>query len=159
VLVTAAAVGALAGPAVYRWLELRAGVPALLRAGLVIETATHLVLAVTRSAVVAGFTMTIFGVHAMVWGTASTTARQRATPPNMLGRVGSVYGLFSVGGATLGAALGGVVAQAGGLAAPFWLAFAAMVPVTVAAWRPLRHTAQGEHPASGASDAAHHLSR
>jgi MFS family permease len=159
VLATAAAVGALAGPAVYRRLEVRAGVPALLRAGLVIETATHLFLAITRSAVVAGVTMTVFGVHAMVWGTASTTARQRATPPNMLGRVGSVYGLFSIGGATVGAALGGVVAQAGGLAAPFWLAFAAMVPVTVAAWRPLRHTAPSQDPAGQPSGGDHHLSR
>jgi hypothetical protein len=45
----AGAVGALAGPAVYRLLESRVGVPVLLRAGLVIETTTHLILALTCS--------------------------------------------------------------------------------------------------------------
>jgi predicted MFS family arabinose efflux permease len=47
--------------------------------------------------------------------------------------------LASVGGAAIGSALGGVLAQRFGLAAPFAIAFGAMVVMTVAAWRPLRN--------------------
>lgn len=136
-LITAGAVGGLAGTAVYGRLEPRVSVATLLRVGLLVETATHLVLAVTRTPLVAGATMAVFGVHAVVWGVVATTTRQRATPPALLGRVASVYLLASTGGSALGAVLGGLVAQALGLTAPFWLAFAAMTLVTTMAWRPL----------------------
>ncbi len=136
-LITAGAVGGIAGTAVYGRLESRVSVVTLLRVGLLVETATHLVLAVTRSPLVAGATMAVFGVHAVVWGVVATTTRQRATPPALLGRVASVYLLASTGGSALGALLGGLVAQGLGLTAPFWLAFAAMALVTAVAWRPL----------------------
>jgi MFS family permease len=83
--------------------------------------------------------MVVFGVHAVVWGIVSTTTRQQATPDHLMGRVNSVYLLASVGGAAIGSALGGVLAQRFGLAAPFAIAFGAMVVMTVAAWRPLRN--------------------
>jgi len=58
-----------------------------------------------------------------------------------MGRVNSVYLLASVGGAAVGSALGGVLAQRFGLAAPFALAFVAMVVMTAVVWRPLRNVA------------------
>jgi MFS family permease len=138
-LISAGAVGAVCGMPVYRVLEPRVGSLTLLRAGLLLETAVHLVLAVTRNPWVAGVTMAVFGVHAVVWGIVSTTARQLATPDALMGRANSVYALASVGGAALGALLGGVLAQQFGLVAPFVVAFAGMVVTTAAAWRPLRY--------------------
>jgi MFS family permease len=138
-LIAAGAVGGLAGAPLYHWLEPRVGSLTLLRAGMVIETCTHLVLAVTRNPYVAGITMAVFGVHAIVWGTVSTTARQLATPDELLGRVNSVYLLASIGGSALGALLGGAIAQQYGLAAPFAVAFVAMTLVTAFTWRPFRH--------------------
>lgn len=138
-LVAVGAVGGLFGMPAYHLLEPRVGSLTLLRAGLVIETTVHLILALTRSPWVAGVTMAVFGVHAVVWGIVSTTARQLATPESLMGRVNSVYLLASVGGAAIGSALGGVLAQHFGLAAPFAIAFVAMVLMTVIAWRPLRH--------------------
>ncbi|TDO33819.1 putative MFS family arabinose efflux permease [Kribbella sp. VKM Ac-2527] len=138
-LVSVGAIGAIAGTPVYHLLEPRFGSLTLLRAGLVIETAVHLILALTTSPWVVGATMVVFGVHAVVWGTVSTTARQLATPDVLLGRVNSVYLLASVGGAALGSLLGGVLAQRFGLVAPFATAFVGMVVMTAAAWRPLRH--------------------
>jgi MFS family permease len=120
-------------------LEPRVGSLALLRAGLVIETTVHLILALTRCPWVAGVTMAVFGVHAVVWGIVSTTARQLATPDPLMGRVNSVYLLASVGGAALGSLLGGVLAQQLGLVAPFAAAFVGMVVMTAVAWRPQRH--------------------
>jgi len=138
-LIAVGAVGGVFGMPVYHLLEPRVGSLTLLRAGLIIETAVHLVLALTRSPWVAGVTMAVFGVHAVVWGVVSTTARQLATPDALMGRVNSVYLLASVGGAAIGSALGGVLAQRFGLAAPFGVAFVAMVVMTAVAWRPLRH--------------------
>ncbi|MFI6830805.1 MFS transporter [Kribbella sp. NPDC050241] len=138
-LVSVGAIGGVLGMPVYHVLEPRVGSLALLRAGLVIETTVHLILALTRSPWVAGATMAVFGVHAVVWGIVSTTARQLATPEPLMGRVNSVYLLASVGGAAIGSALGGVLAQRFGLAAPFATAFVAMVLMTAVAWRPLRH--------------------
>ncbi|MEV0796293.1 MFS transporter [Kribbella sp. NPDC050281] len=138
-LVSVGAIGGVLGMPVYHVLEPRVGSLTLLRAGLVIETTVHLILALTRSPWVAGATMAVFGVHAVVWGIVSTTARQLATPEPLMGRVNSVYLLASVGGAAIGSALGGALAQRFGLAAPFAIAFVAMVLMTAVAWRPLRH--------------------
>jgi MFS family permease len=138
-LVSVGAVGGVLGMPTYHFLEPRVGSVTLLRAGLVIETTVHLILALTRNPWVAGATMAVFGVHAVVWGIVSTTARQLATPDALMGRVNSVYLLASVGGAAIGSALGGVLAQQYGLAAPFAIAFVAMVAMTAVAWRPLRN--------------------
>ena len=147
-LISVGAIGAVLGMPVYHLLEPRVGSLTLLRAGLVIETTVHLILALTRSPWVAGATMAVFGVHAVVWGIVSTTARQLATPEPLMGRVNSVYMLASVGGAAIGSALGGVLAQRFGLAAPFAAAFVAMVLMTVVAWRPLRHVSVRRVPAT-----------
>lgn len=72
-------------------------------------------LLITDSPIVAIATVVVFGVHTVVWGAASTTVRQRAVPEHLLGRVTSVYLLASVGGAAIGATLGGLLSQTLGL--------------------------------------------
>ncbi|WP_432885360.1 MFS transporter [Kribbella sp. CA-245084] len=147
-LISVGAVGGVLGMPAYHFLEPRIGSVTLLRAGLVIETTVHLVLALTRNPWVAGATMAVFGVHAVVWGIVSTTTRQLVTPDALMGRVNSVYLLASVGGAAIGSVLGGVLAQRFGLAAPFAIAFVAMVLMTAVAWRPLRHISLRRVPAA-----------
>jgi predicted MFS family arabinose efflux permease len=134
-LLTCTATGGVLGSLVAGRLERRFGAAVLLRTGLVVETATHLVLALTRSPWVACPTLVVFGLHAVVWGAVTMSLRQRAVPERLLGRANSVYFLFSVGGAALGALQGGLLARAYGITAPFWLAFAVMVVFTAAAWR------------------------
>jgi MFS family permease len=136
VLLATGAVGGLLGTAVVSRLEARLGAGPLLRAGLVVEAATHLVLALTRTPWVAGVTLTLFGVHAMVWGVVTMSLRQRAVPEPLLGRVLGVYALFSSGGAALGTLAGGLLAHGFGLTAPFWVAFAAIALLAVATWSP-----------------------
>lgn len=131
------AVGCVAGSWTYGRLEKHFGQTTLLRAGLVVEATTYLALAVAPNLWVAGTTMAVFGVHAIVWGTVATTARQRATPSGLLGRVGSAYQLASVTGSVLGALAGGLVARRFGLIVPFWLAFALVALLTVLVWRRL----------------------
>jgi MFS family permease len=138
------AVGAIAGAWTYDRLEKHVGQTTLLRAGLVVEALTYLALALTSNPWVAGATMAVFGVHAIVWGTVATTARQRATPSALLGRVGSVYQLASVSGSVLGALLGGFVATRFGLLVPFWLAFALVAVMVPIAWPGLAAVRAGE---------------
>lgn len=134
-LMTATALGGLLGATAYRWLEQRFTLATLMRIGLVIETLTHLALALTREPMVAGLMMAVFGVHAIVWGTTSTTVRQRAVPSRLLGRVTSVYLLGSVGGLALGSVLGGALAQRWGVVAPYWFGFLGSALLTVVMWR------------------------
>lgn len=140
-LLTASALGGLVGSAVYQRLEDRFSYAWLLRVGLLIETATHLVLALTRVVWVAGAVMALFGVHAVVWGTTSTTVRHRAVPTALLGRVTSVYLIGSVGALALGTLIGGVIAQRWGVLAPFWFAFVGSALTTALIWRSLTNVA------------------
>jgi MFS family permease len=136
-LITASAVGGLLGSGIVHRLETRFGMGLVLRAGLIVETLTHLSLALTRSPWVAAATMAVFGVHAAIWGVLAMSARQRIVPDHLLGRVNSVYALFSVGGSALGALLGGWIAHAWGITSPFWFAFVSMGIMTAVAWRRL----------------------
>lgn len=111
ILLTASAVGGLVGSVVTGRLTDRFGPAALLRVGLLTETAVHVVLAVTRSPWVAGMTMVAFGLHAAVWGAVVATIRQRLVPAHLLGRVTSVYQLLTMGGAAMGALAGGWLAR------------------------------------------------
>jgi predicted MFS family arabinose efflux permease len=143
-LTTAGAVGGLLGTGVYGWLTRRVSLGDLMRAGLIIETFTHLALALTTIPWVALLIMFVFGAHAFVWGTTSTSVRQRAVPMALQGRVGSVYLIGVQGGIVVGSVLGGVIAGAWGVTAPFWFAFVGSAALVVLVWRQLSHIAHAD---------------
>ncbi|HET9422586.1 MAG TPA: MFS transporter [Nocardioides sp.] len=146
-LTTAAAVGGLISTSWYRWLEERVPLAALMRACLTLEVLMHLALAVNTVAWVAIAIMVVFGAYAFVWGTLSTAVRQRAVPTELQGRVGSVYLVGVFGGIVLGQALGGVIADIWGLAAPFWFAFVGSGITLLLIWRQLGHIAYADEQA------------
>jgi MFS family permease len=133
-LTTAVAVGGFIGIAIYGSLERRFSLANIMRVGLSIETATHLVLALTTSPLVALGVMVVFGTHAFVWGTTSTTVRQRAVPDALLGRVTGVYGVAIYLGLVLGAPIGGALAGAFGVTAPFWFGFVGSLLLVIVLW-------------------------
>ena len=143
-ITTTIAVGGLGGTATYGWITRRVSLGDLMRIGLVVETLTHLALAVTTSAAVALAVFFVFGAHAFVWGTTSVAVRQRAVPAHLQGRVGSVNSLGTYGGLVLGAAVGGAVAQRWGVVAPFWFAFVGSAVFLVLIWRQLEHIAHAD---------------
>jgi hypothetical protein len=108
--------------------------PATMRLGLVIESSTHLVLALTRSPVLVGAIFALFGFHAMTWSVISVSLRQELIPARLLGRVNSAYALFGYGSLSLGAVAGGLLAARYGLTAPFWCSFTVMSLLTLACW-------------------------
>ena len=77
----------------------------------------------------------MFGVHGALWGMVGNSLRQRFAPPEMLGRVTSSTLFVSAGGNCLGAVLGGGLAAAFGLTAPYWVGFVVAAVVTALTWR------------------------
>jgi predicted MFS family arabinose efflux permease len=140
-LTTVSAVGGVLGTLSYGWITRRLSLGNIMRVGLIIETLTHLGLAVTTTPAVAMAIFFVFGAHAFVWGTTSITIRQRAVPPELQGRVGSVNTVGVFGGLVVGSGVGGLLAQAYGVTAPFWFAFAGSALFVVLIWRELRHIA------------------
>jgi MFS family permease len=138
-LTTAVAIGGVIGILSYGRLERRFSLADIMRVGLVIETGTHLVLALTNSAAVALATLVVFGAHAFVWGTTSTVVRQRSVPNELLGRVGGVYRMAIMGGLVIGTPIGGLLARSFGITAPFWFAFAGSALLVVLLWRQFAH--------------------
>jgi predicted MFS family arabinose efflux permease len=118
----------------------------VMRVGLIIETLTHLGLAVTKSPVVASVIFFVFGAHAFVWGTTSVTVRQRAVPEQLQGRVNSLNTICVFGGLVVGSVIGGLLATHYGVAAPFWFAFAGSAAFVMLLWRELTRIAHEDEP-------------
>jgi len=134
-LTTASAIGGIIGVVSYGRLERRFSLADLMRMGLLIETGTHLVLALTTMPAVALATFVVFGAHEFVWGTTSTVVRQRAVPDELLGRIGGVYRVAIMGGLVIGTPIGGLLARTFGITAPFWFGFAGSALLVVILWR------------------------
>ena len=145
-ITTVSALGALVGTVSYGWITRRVTLGNIMRIGLIIETLTHLALAVTTVPAVAMPIFFVFGAHAFIWGTTSVTVRQRAVPSELQGRVGSVNTVATFGGLVVGSALGGLLAQRFGVTAPFWFAFAGSAVFLVLIWGQLAHIAHDDAP-------------
>lgn len=140
VLLAALAVGGLVGTALVDRLLTRFGVAALLSVGLLIEAATQLTFAVTRSSWVAGAALAIFGVHSSVWSVLTVSLRQARASDEVRGRIMAAYTVLSIGGSALGAVLGGLLAEYVGLTAPMWFGTFAVLGVFVLAVPTLRRS-------------------
>lgn len=143
-LTTVLAMGGLLATLAYGWITRRVSLGNIMRIGLVIETFTHLGLAITTVPAVAMLIFFVFGAHAFVWGTTSVTVRQRAVPQELQGRVGSVNTVGVFGGLVVGSAIGGLLAQQFGVTAPFWFAFAGSAVFVVLIWGQLAHIAHDD---------------
>jgi predicted MFS family arabinose efflux permease len=143
-LATLAAAGGLISTARYGWLEKHIPLATLMRGCLTLEVLMHLGLALNRLPWVAMVIMFGFGAYAFVWGTVSQTVRQRAVPTEFQGRVGSVYLVGVFGGLVIGQALGGLIADRWGLAAPFWFAFVGSAITLALVWRAVGHIAHAD---------------
>jgi len=153
-ITTVSALGALVGTVSYGWITRRVTLGNIMRIGLIIETLTHLALAITTVPAVAMPIFFVFGAHAFIWGTTSVTVRQRAVPSELQGRVGSVNTVATFGGLVVGSALGGLLAQRFGVTAPFWFAFAGSAVFLVLIWGQLAHIAHDDAPRQMSGSAA-----
>jgi MFS family permease len=146
-LATSAAIGGLAATPAYDWLERHVRLATLMRTCLTLEVLVHLAMAVNTSQVVAVLLMFVFGAYAFVWSTIASSVRQRATPAEFQGRVGSVYSVGLYGGLVIGLAIGGPIADVWGLTAPFWVGFVGSGITLVLMWRSLGLVAHADQAA------------
>jgi predicted MFS family arabinose efflux permease len=143
-LTTFMAAGGLLGTLSYGWITRHVSLGNLMRIGLIIETLTHLGLAVTTSAPFALAIFFVFGAHAFVWGTTSVTIRQRAVPVDLQGRVASANSVGSSGGLVIGSVIGGLLGREFGVTAPFWFAFIGSAVFVVLIWQQLAHVSHAD---------------
>jgi MFS family permease len=134
-LFTCMAVGSLLGSAVGDRVIRRVTATWTIRIGLLVEALTHLTLALATNVYVVGVVLAVFGIHAALWTIVGTSLRQRLTPAHMLGRVSSANLFISAGGNFAGALLGGALAGAFGITAPYWVGFVVALIVAAATWR------------------------
>ncbi|MDT0158723.1 MFS transporter [Microbacterium sp. ARD32] len=160
-LTTASAAGGLLATLSFGKLERHISFATMMRVCLSLEVLMHLAFALTTAGWLALIIMGVFGFYAFVWGTISTTVRQRLVPQELQGRIASVNAVGLFGGMVIGQALGGVIAQVWGLTAPWWFAFAGAALTLLFVWRPISHIVsakrvlEDEHgDAAGTADAA-----
>ena len=134
-LFTCMAVGSLLGSAVGDRVIRRVTATWTIRIGLLVEALTHLTLALATNVYVVGVVLAAFGIHAALWTIVGSSLRQRLTPEHMLGRVSSANLFISAGGNFAGALLGGALASAFGITAPYWVGFVVALIVAAATWR------------------------
>lgn len=145
-LTTASAVGGLLATLSFGWLERHVSFATMMRVVLSLEVLMHLAFALTTTGWVALVIMFVFGAYAFVWGTISTTVRQRLVPAELQGRVASVNMVGVFGGMVIGQALGGVIAQVWGLTAPWWFAFAGAALTLLFVWKPISQIVSATQP-------------
>jgi MFS family permease len=135
VLMTSVAIGGVVGSFAAEHLVRWIGAGTTMRMGLLIEAASTGAIALSREPLVVGFMLALFGFHAIVWNVITISLRQQLIPERLLGRVNSAYRLLGLGGMSIGALLGGVLARGFGLTAPFWFASASVAILIFFVWR------------------------
>lgn len=121
-LFAATAVGGVGAGWFAKPLTRRLSYRTTLAVGCLIQASTWFGVAATGNAWLSGVLFALLGAATTIATVALVSARQEATPDELLGRAVSVFRLLGVGVATVSALLGGVTATAFGLAAPLYVA-------------------------------------
>lgn len=111
VLLSAAALGSVAGTALTGRLLGRIRVKSLLVLSTVGAGTSYVILAVSAGPIVAGAMLAINSAMTMVWNVLTVSARQRIVPEDILGRVTTTYRMAAWGSLPVGALVGGVIAR------------------------------------------------
>lgn len=135
ILLAAGAVGSVIGSVLAGRIVARIGRGRGLWIGLLSSSLAPIGMGLTSDAAVFGALTAVFGFSAVVWNVITVSLRQTIIPDEMLGRVNAVYRFIGWGSIPIGAFLGGLVADAIGLRAPFLLEGGLMLLALVPAAR------------------------
>jgi MFS family permease len=122
ILTATLGVGSLLGSWLAVPVERRLGRVNTLVLSIVLNAVTLAVPVVTALPVPIGASMVASGAGIVLWNVITVSLRQRITPDRLLGRMNASYRLVGWGTMPLGAALGGVLAEALGLRGAFLVA-------------------------------------
>lgn len=119
ILLASSSVGGVAGSLIADRIVLRLGPGCSLHAVLLSNAAALAVIATTENPFVVGAMIALVGIGVVVWNVTTISFRQAIVPERLFGRVNSVYRLLGWGGISVGALIGGFLADGLGLRAPF----------------------------------------
>lgn len=131
-LLTAEAAGAVLGSVVAPAISARLGAGRTLTLAVTGAAASFLVPALWAQPVAVACALALGGCAGLVWNIITVSLRQTLVPDRLLGRVNSAYRMIGWGTMPIGALLGGVLAEAFGLRAPFLVA--GLVSAALALW-------------------------
>ena len=121
-LLTGFALGGLFGGLIGARLAKRLGAGTALRMAMIATGGSMLLIGLQRNWIAVVSLSMITGTFEVIWNVITVSLRQQIIPDHLFGRVNSAYRFLGWGGMPIGAALGGLVAHAFGLRAPFVLA-------------------------------------
>lgn len=121
-LLSASALGGLAGAAVAGPLRRRLGYGPSIAVALLTGAVSFIVISLTENLVAVAVALATYIGHSALWNVLAASVRQKATPGHLMGRVISATRLMSFSGLALGALLGGRLADSFGLRPPFFVA-------------------------------------
>jgi MFS family permease len=156
VLLVVFAVGGLAGMAAVSRVRKALGTSGVVVLVLAVQSAAMLATGLAPSVPMLAAGSALAGATSGMWNVATISLRQRIVPDALLGRVTSAYRLVAFAAMPVGAALGGLLAKAYGLASPFTVAGVLLAGCTVAAlrWLPPSAIAAAEAAAPAHDGAA-----
>lgn len=144
---TALFLAAAAGTIATQWLvtpmQVRFGASRTIVVSFWLWSVSLVGLAVTSTPAVAVACFFLLGAGDGLWRVLTVTLRQRVTPNRLLGRVNAAYRMVAQGVIPIGAAFGGATAKLWGVRAPFAIAAAVFVAISLAApalLRPVSHS-------------------
>jgi MFS family permease len=132
-LISTLVVGSFIGSLTASRISRRLGSGTTLIVQIVLGAMATLVIAFTSSPVIVGVMFAVEGFSTIVWNVITVSMRQSIIPDRLLGRVNSVYRLLGWGSMPLGAALGGFLAEAFGLRAPYFVMAGVLAVMAVVA--------------------------
>jgi MFS family permease len=148
VFLAAGAVGNLLGSVLTERVVGRFGSASTLIGTAVVSGLAYLVMAAAHGWQLAAPAYFVSGMVVAMLSVAAISLRQRLTPSDLMGRVGSAWRGVVWGTAPIGALFAGVLAALGGLRLPIFLAGALQILVAVVFARPLfRSIREGVQPA------------
>ncbi len=134
VLLATLGVGGLLGAVLGPRLVLSLGSGNTIRLTLVAQIVLTALFGFTSNVYVVGALLLFYGLLITAWNIVAVSLRQGLTPDEIRGRVAGASRLLAWGAQPLGALLGGLVASAFGLRAPFFVASIAFVVATALVW-------------------------
>ena len=107
-ILASSAIGGLVGSAITARVRIRIGYRKTISASLFTGAASLFALSAATNGVFAAILLSLYILHAVVWGICATSLRQRLVPDEFRGRVNAASRVLGLLGLALGSALGGL---------------------------------------------------